>query len=261
MEANRRYGYFDTSNNNVTIQMRRGQNIAGYPIGIVYIEDVFYPMVPGNIVNGYTFPFPVRLKAVEGLDCQNLFDAADGVYEMVLETCKKLEKEGVRAISGACGFFGNYQAKIAEELSVPVALSSLVQLPWIATLLKKDQTIGVLTAQKDSFTAQLLDSCGVCTELKKRLLVKDLGHEDQFSCIPEGRGVFDNGLVQQEVVGKAMEILEEAPNTGAILLECSDMPPYAYAVQAATGVPVFDFTTLIRWLHSAVAQTPYCGFI
>ncbi len=261
MEANRRYGYFDTSNNNVTIQMRRGQNIAGYPIGIVYIEDVFYPMVPGNIVNGYTFPFPVRLKAVEGLDCQNLFDAADGVYEMVLETCKKLEKEGVRAISGACGFFGNYQAKIAEELSVPVALSSLVQLPWIATLLKKDQTIGVLTAQKDSFTDQLLDSCGVCTELKKRLLVKDLGHEDQFSCIPEGRGVFDNGLVQQEVVGKAMEILKEAPNTGAILLECSDMPPYAYAVQAATGVPVFDFTTLIRWLHSAVAQTPYCGFI
>lgn len=261
MEANRRYGYFDTSNNNVTIQMRRGQNIAGYPIGIVYIEDVFYPMVPGNIVNGYTFPFPVRLKAVEGLDCQNLFDAADGVYEMVLETCKKLEKEGVRAISGACGFFGNYQAKIAEELSVPVALSSLVQLPWIATLLKKDQTIGVLTAQKDSFTDQLLDSCGVCTELKKRLLVKDLGHEDQFSCIPEGRGVFDNGLVQQEVVGKAMKILKEAPNTGAILLECSDMPPYAYAVQAATGVPVFDFTTLIRWLHSAVAQTPYCGFI
>ena len=153
------------------------------------------------------------------------------------------------------------QAKIAEELSVPVALSSLVQLPWIATLLKKDQTIGVLTAQKDSFTDQLLDSCGVCTELKKRLLVKDLGHEDQFSCIPEGRGVFDNGLVQQEVVGKAMEILKEAPNTGAILLECSDMPPYAYAVQAATGVPVFDFTTLIRWLHSAVAQTPYCGFI
>lgn len=261
METNRHYGYFDTTNSNVLIQMQRGQNIAGYPIGIVYIEDVFYPMVPGNIVNGYTFPFPVRLKAVKGLDCQNLFDAADGVYEMVLETCRKLEKEGVRAISGACGFFGNYQEKIAEELSIPVALSSLVQLPWIATLLKKDQTIGVLTAQKDSFTDSLLDSCGVSAELKKRLIVKDLGHEEQFSCIPEGRGAFDNGLVQQEVVGKAMEILEEYPNTGAILLECSDMPPYAYAVQAATGVPVFDFTTLIRWLHSAVAQTPYCGFI
>jgi hypothetical protein len=218
-------------------------------------------MLPGNIVNGCTFDFPVRLKAVEGLDCQHLFDAADGVYEMVLETCKKLEREGVRAISGACGFFGNYQSKIAEELSIPVALSSLVQIPWIAALLKKDQTIGILTAQKKSFTDQLLDNCGITDDLKKRLVVKDLGQEDQFSCIIESRGEFDNGIVRQEILGKAMEIMNEAPNTGAILLECSDMPPYAYAVQAATGLPVFDFTTLIKWLNSSVSQKPYLGFI
>jgi hypothetical protein len=107
----------------------------------------------------------------------------------------------------------------------------------------------------------LLDSCGVSEEIKKRLVVKDLGHEKEFSCITEGRGCFDNAIVKKEVVGKALEIIKEAPNTGAILLECSDMPPYAYAVQAATGLPVFDFTTLIRWLHDSVAQTPYRGFI
>lgn len=261
MEANYRYGYITPENDNVIVKMKKGQNIAGFPIGIIYIDDVYYPMVPGNIVNGYTFPFPVRLKAVEGLDCANLFGTSRGVEEKVLEACKKLEQEGVRAISAACGFFGNYQAQIAEQMDLPVALSSLVQLPWIATLLKKDQTIGVLTASKDSFTDKLLDSCGVSEELKKRLVVKDLGHEKEFSCIIEGRGEFDNGAVRREVVGKALEIMEESPQTGAILLECSDMPPYAYAVQAATGLPVFDFTTLIRWLHSAVAQTPYCGFI
>lgn len=261
METNIRYGYMTPETSAVPIKMKTGQNISGYPIGIIYIEDVYYPMVPGNIVNGYTFPFPTRLKAVEGLDCQNLFDAAQGVEEKVFQACKKLEQEGVRAISGACGFFGNYQASMAEKLDIPVALSSLVQIPWIATLLKKDQKIGVLTAQKDSFTDQLLDSCGVTDELKKRLIVKDLGHEKEFSCITEGRGEFDNGVVKQEVVGKAMEILEEDSNVGAILLECSDMPPYAYAVQAATSLPVFDFTTLIRWLHSAVTQTPYYGFI
>ena len=261
MEKKIRYGYLTPANDGVIVQMKKGQNISGFPIGIVYIDDVYYPMMPGNIVNGYTFDFPVRLKAVEGLDCRNLFDAADGVYEKVLETCKKLEREGVRAISGACGFFGNFQAQIAEELRIPVAQSSLVQLPWIAALLKQNQTIGVLTAQKDSFTDPLLNSCGVSDALKKRLIVKDLGHEPEFSCIIEGRGEFDNGIVRQEVVGKALEILQEAPDTGAILLECSDMPPYAYAVQAATGLPVFDFTTLIRWLNSAVTQTPYYGFI
>ncbi len=256
-----RYGYMDKDSDGVIIQMKKGQNIAGFPIGIIYIEDVFYPMLPGNIVNGYTFDFPVRLKAVESLNCPDLFDAASGVREKVLDACLKLQKEGVRAISGACGFFGNYQADMAEELDIPVALSSLVQLPWIATLLKKDQKIGVLTAQKDSFTDALLDSCGVSDTLKERLIVKDLGHEQEFSAITEGRGSFDNAIVKKEVVGKALEIMEEAPETGAILLECSDMPPYAYAVQAATGLPVFDFTTLIRWLHNAVTQTPYGGFI
>ena len=261
METNYRYGYLTPENDDVIVRMKKGQNIAGFPIGIIYIDDVYYPMMPGNIVNGYTFPFPVRYKAVEGLDCPNLFDTAEGVGEKILLACKKLEKEGVRAISAACGFFGNYQADMAEQLSIPVALSSLVQLPWIATLLKKNQTIGVLTASKESFSDKLLDSCGVNKELKQRLIVKDLGHEKEFSCIIEGRGEFHNGIVCQEVVGKAIEIVEKYPQTGAILLECSDMPPYAYAVQAATGLPVFDFTTLIRWLHSSVAQTPYRGFI
>ena len=261
MEENIRYGYLTPGSDNVIVKMKKGQNISGFPIGIIYIDDVYYPMLPGNIVNGYTFDFPVRLMPVKGLDCPNLFNTADDVYDKILTACETLQKEGVRAISAACGFFGNYQSVIAEKMDVPVALSSLVQLPWIATLLKKNQTIGVLTADKSSFTDKLLDSCGVSDDLKKRLIVKDLRHEKEFSCIVEGRGEFDNALVKQEVVKKAKEILSEYPNTGAILLECSDMPPYAYAVQEAVKLPVFDFTTLIRWLNSAVTQSPYCGFI
>lgn len=261
MNHNIRYGYLAPNSDTGIVKMRKGQNISGFPIGIIYIDDVYYPMLPGNIVNGYTFQFPVRLMPVAGLDCESLFTTAERVDEKILAACKKLEREGVRAISAACGFFGNYQAQMSEALDIPVALSSLVQLPWIATLLKKNQKIGILTADKSSFSDKLLDSCGISDELKKRLIVKDLRHEKEFSCILEGRGEFDNSIVKQEVVGKALEILKECPDTGAILLECSDMPPYAYAVQEAVQLPVFDFTTLIRWLHSAVTQTPYDGFI
>lgn len=261
MDNNIRYGCFAPGMDGGMVKMKEGQNISGFPIGIIYIDDVYYPMVPGNIVNGYTFNFPVRLMPVEGLNCKNLFTTAEHVDEKILAACEKLKKEGIRAISAACGFFGNYQSQMAEALDIPVALSSLVQLPWIATLLKKNQKIGVLTADKSSFSDKLLNSCGVSDDIKKRLVVKDLRHEKEFSCILEGRGEFDNSVVKQEVVGKALEIIKEYPDTGAILLECSDMPPYAYAVQAAVKLPVFDFTTLIRWLHSAVTQTPYYGFI
>ena len=95
----------------------------------------------------------------------------------------------------------------------------------------------------------------------KKLVIGGLGTEPEFSCILEGRGEFDNEEVERELVGKALELTKNEPSIGAILLECSDMPPYASAIQAATGLPVFDFTTLIRWLHNAVAQTPYRGFI
>lgn len=259
MIANNRYGYLTPSNNQVTIQMKKGQNIAGYPIGILYIEDVWYPMLPGNIVNGYTFDFPVRLKAVKGLDVESLFQTKEHVLEAVLEAGNELVKEGVRAISGACGFFGNYQQELAKHFDVPVAMSSLLQIPWILTLLKPGQKIGVLTADQSSLSDKLLEACGVMD--KSRLIIKDLRNEPEFSCILEGRGFFDNGIVEQEVVGKALEIMREAQDLGAILLECSDMPPYAYAVQSATGLPVFDFTTLIRWLNHGVTQKPYYGFI
>lgn len=261
MEQYERYGYLTDQNNHVKIQMKKGQNIAGYPIGIIYIDDVWYPMVPGNIVNGYTFPFPVRLKAVKGLDVPNLFQCGEHVYDQIMEACLELKKEGVRAISAACGFFGNYQARVAEELDIPVAISSIVQIPWINTLLKKDQKIGVLTADLSSLSDSLLESCGVSMELKKKLVIKDLRHAPEFNCVVEGRGEFDNAVAEQEVVGKALEIVAEHPETGAILLECSDMPPYAAAIQAATGLPVFDFTTLIRYLYTAVCQKPYQGFI
>lgn len=93
------------------------------------------------------------------------------------------------------------------------------------------------------------------------LVVADLRHGEQFSAIMEDRGSFDNAGTMNEVVSAAVKLVEENPDIGAILLECSDMPPYAYAVQAATGRPVFDFITLIYWLQRGVMQRPYSGWI
>ena len=255
----RQYGYFTPYQDNQKVKMLPAQNISGFPIGILYIEDVWYPMVPGNVVNGYTFDFPVRLKAVKGLNVPDLFSMAPCAKEKILNAAKELRMEGVRAISGACGFFGNYQDVLAETLDIPVAVSSLVQIPWILPLLKKEQKIGILTADKSSFTRHLLSSCGGMDD--SRIVVGDLRHGEEFSCILEGRGEFDNKKVKEEVVDAAKNLIEEDRSIGAILLECSDMPPYAYAVQEAVKLPVFDFTTLIRWLYNATAQKPYCGFI
>lgn len=261
MKENVRYGYLNYANNDVFVQMKKGQNIAGYPIGIIYIEDVFYPLMPGNVVNASTFAFPVRMIPVRNLNADKLFACEDDVQSAIEEACITLQKEGVRAISGACGFFGNYQKSIAELCDVPVALSSLVQIPWVLSLLKPSQKIGVLTADESAITDRLFDNCGVTEGMQGRLIIKDLAKSENFSCVIRNWGSWDNAKAREDIVRRAAELVQENDDIGAILLECSDMPPYAYAVQEAVGLPVFDFITLIKWLHSSVTQKPYDGFI
>lgn len=261
MDKSIRYGFLNSQNDGIHIKMKKNQNIAGYPIGIVYIEDVYYPIVPGNVVNASTYPFPVRMLPVKNINCDELFACDDKVGGLIKEACEQLVKEGVRAISGACGFFGNYQKEMSELFDVPVALSSLVQVPWIFTMLKPSQKLAILTADEKSITKRLLDNCGISDEMLKRIVIKDLASSENFSCVIKNWGEWDNDLARKDVVGKAIEATTENNDIGAILLECSDMPPYAASIQAEVGLPVFDFITLIKWMHSAVSQKPYDGFI
>lgn len=48
-------------------------------------------------------------------------------------------------------------------------------------------------------------------------------------------------------------------DVGAIVFECTNMAPYAHAVQAAVGLPIFDIQTLIRTMYDALHQPVYEG--
>lgn len=255
---NRRYGLLGPGTDDARIRVGPAQNLGGFPVGIVFIEDVHYPYLPGNVCNGWTYDFPVRMQAVEGLTVAELFAAGPELAGRIVDAATTLQRQGARVIVGGCGFFGTYQREVADALDVPVGLSSLLQVPWVGALLKSHERIGVLTASAGDLTPALLAACGVADP--GRLVVRDLGSGPEFSAIIEGRGEFDNAVVRAEVVAAARDLVQEG-DIGAIILECSDMPPYAADVQAATGLPVFDFVTLIRWLASAVSQRPYTGFL
>lgn len=256
----REFGYIPPSEQDSQwIYMKKGQNIAGYAIGILYLDKVWYPLMPGNVVNACTYPFPVRLKAVPNLDTPKLHSGDISNYKSILNAAKELEIEGVRAISSACGFFGHFHRQLADDMDIPVCLSSLVQIPWIRSSLKTNSKIGILTANASAITDKLLQSCGI--DRRDDLVIRDLRYEKHFSAIMEDRGSFDNAAVRREVVTAAKELVENNRDIRAILLECSDTPPYASAVQKAVGLPVFDFVTMIKWLYNATAQKPYDGII
>jgi Asp/Glu/hydantoin racemase len=234
------------------------QRIQGCAIGIVLL-DLWYPVVPGNVANASTFDFPVMYKILKGTTVSRIFGADPAILELLLEAGKQLEEQGVRAIIGACGFFGNFQKEAAARLNVPVYLSSLLQIPIVRRGLKPSQKVGVITASAASLTPKLLSQNGV--DDLSDIVITGAQDLSEFQQILKTAGSFNSKKIEQQLVGLAKQFVSGNPDIGAILLECSDMPPYAWAIQNAVRLPVFDFITLINWVHSAMVRCPFAGFM
>ena len=229
--------------------------VSGHSIGIIAV-DLKYPKLPGNVVNATTYNFPVLYKKVE-FKIEQLFEGEPALKETIINAAKELEKDGVRAVVGACGFFANFQHDVADALNIPAFLSSMVQLPMIKTGLKRGKKIGIITASGENITEKMLRDMGVGPE---DVYVEDVGGLEGFKTIRWEYDYLDNESVAATVVGAAEKLVREHDDVGAILLECSDIPPYAYMVQEAVNLPVFDFITMINWAHHATTQKPYYGY-
>lgn len=252
------YG-FVTSNDDAKINIKKGQYVSGFSVGILCLDECWYPVIPGNVANLSTYDFPVLTKVVPNCTQKRIHVGDPTLVNDIIASAIQLEREGAKAICGACGFFGNYQKEIAEAVNIPVFLSSLVQVPWIETGLKSNQKIGILTADKKGITKNLLFNCNVVNY--DNIVIKDLRELTELSGIVDSRGNFDNETMKEEIIQATIELLAENTDLGAILLECSDLPPYASLIQHTAGLPVFDFITMIKWVHMATAQKPYTGFV
>ena len=69
--------------------------------------------------------------------------------EPITEAAQDLEREGVDAIIGNCGFMALFQKVLQECVKVPVFTSSLLLVPLIARSLPKGRRVGILTFRKD----------------------------------------------------------------------------------------------------------------
>lgn len=228
---------------------------SGQAIGIIAV-DLVYPKLPGNVVNATTFDFPVLYKKVE-FDIELLFEGASELEGIVIEAARELEAEGVRAIVGACGYFAHFQEQVSRAVNVPVFLSSLCQLPIIKLGLKEDQKVAVFAASAGNLDEKILSGVGASLH---DVVIQDVGSMESFAAIRFGKTELDNAQLTKDLAACAKELIEGRNDIGAILLECSDLPPYAYAIQGSTGLPVFDFITLINWVYSSVVQKPYFGY-
>lgn len=237
---------------------RKSQSWYGESIGIL-ILDATYPCIPGNVGNASTFPFPVRYQEVSGASIDRLLNQRDpSLLEPFINAAKKLESRGVKAITGACGFMAQFQTQVRAAVNIPVFLTSLLQVPFIFQI--TGRPVGIITANSACLTPAHFKGAGIPDGLP--LIVAGMEGQIEFrGAVLEEKGTLDSDKIEQEVVQVASDLVAGNPDMGAILLECSDLPPYAKAVQQAVNLPVYDFFTMIQYVHTTHVRLPFFGFM
>lgn len=236
------------------------QSWCGESIGIL-ILDAAYPCIPGNVGNASTFDFPVRYKVVKNASIDRLLNQRDSsLLDPFIEAARELQDEGVKAVTGACGFMALFQRQVADALDVPVFLSSLLQVPFIYQMLPRGRKIGIISADSSALTLEHFSSVGITLDIP--LILGGMENQKEFrEAVLLEKGTLDSDQIEREVVGVAEEMVSRDPDIAVIVLECSDLPPYAAAVQAAVNRPVFDFITMIQYVHTSLVRRPFQGFM
>jgi hypothetical protein len=222
----------------------RPQGASGL-LGVLML-DTRFPRLVGDIGNPATFDFPLRYAVVAGASPRRVVRERDAslLAPFIAAARRLVDEQGAAAITTSCGFLVLWQRELQAALPVPVFTSSLLLLPGLANA-------GVVTVSGAALTADHLSAAGAAVDTPvegldpgcalQRTLLDDL---------PE----LDAADAEREVVAAALRLLRRSPALRHIVLECTNLPPYADAVRRATGREVHDITTLIAQRFVAQGQ-------
>lgn len=228
---------------------RGGKALYGASIGILMLEARF-PRIPGDMGNALTWPFPVHYRVVRGASPDRVVRRrAEGLLEDFIAAARKLVADGVDGITTNCGFLSLFQDELAAAAGVPVATSSLMQAPMIQAMLPPDRRVGILTISAATLTAEHLGKAGVPEGTP---VVGTDGGREFSRVILNNEESMHVEAARQDLIDASRELADANPDLGAILLECTNMVPYAADVGRATGLPVFSIYNFICWFQSAL---------
>jgi Asp/Glu/hydantoin racemase len=225
-------------------------------IGILMLETRF-PRIPGDVGNARTWPFPVRYRVVPGATPEAVVRGdPTTLMKAFVEAGQALIDQGCDGIATTCGFLVPLQDRLAAALGVPVATSSLMQVPAVQATLPAGRRVGILTIAADSLTAGHLGAAGVAVGTP----VVGTAPEGAFAATFLGdRPTIDVSACRADMLEAADRLSATVPDLGAIVLECTNMAPYAAAIRRRTGLPVYSIYSFMLWFQAGLAPRRFAA--
>ncbi len=226
-----------------------GKTVYGATVGILMLETRF-PRIPGDMGNALTWPFPVQYRVVRGAT-PDLVVRKDprAVLDRFIDAGRDLMASGCDGITTNCGFLALVQDELRDALGVPVATSSLMQVPMVQALLPPGQITAILTISKETLTGAHLHAAGVPADTP--IFGTDGGRAFTRDILGDAEEI-DFDACRLDLLDAADEIMTTRSETGAIVLECTNMVPYAADIRRVTGVPVYSIYSMISWFQAGL---------
>ncbi len=217
------------------------------PMGLRQLETLV-----GNSTNPASYDYPVRFHPVRGANVHTILENPDpGVLRTMIADAQTMAAQGVKAITTSCGFNAIFQQPLAEAVSVPVFTSSLLQVPLVQRIHGPASEICIVTANAGALRPAHFSSSGITSTSGLHTVGLEQCQEwNRMFAEPDAE--IDLAAIEQEVVGTALRALEQHPGIRAFVLECTDLPPYSAAIRRHSGLPVFDFISMVNYLHSSL---------
>jgi hypothetical protein len=217
----------------------------GSPKGLEQLESL-----PGNSTHPSTYPFPVLFIRVAGANYQSVIVSPDNrLVGAMIEASESMIDQGVKAIITSCGFNAIFQKELADAIKVPVYTSALLQIPLIRSSLGR-QKLQVITASKQDLKPEHFHAIGVMDMHGIEIYgMEEMPEWSKISRSPNEP--ISLKKVGNEVVSVAAVAKQAHPDLGAILLECTDLPPFANAVRKAVNLQVYDLLTMVALIHKS----------
>ncbi len=231
-----------------------GKTIYGARVGILML-DTRWPRGPGDTGNAATWPFPVLYKVVRGATAKVVIhEKGKGLNQAFLDAADELVRDGADGIATTGGFLSIFQKELADHCNVPVASSSLMQIPLAQNLLPTGKRVGVITIQGERLGPDHLIAAGapgdtpvVGTEKGQELTRVLLGDQMEL----------DYGLAEEDMLAAGEELMSKHSDIGAIVFECHNMAPFSRVIATAFNVPVYDVYTFVTWFHAGIAPRDF----
>ena len=237
--------------------IKGGYTNYGQDIGILMMHTVF-PRLIGDIGNARTFSIPVRYCIVD-VDPLNMTEknADERLLQPFIRAAQQLEAEGCKAITTSCGFLGSFQQQLADAVSRPVFTSTLLLVPMIRTMLNRNRSIGILTECADMMTEIHFNQAGWSSK-DIPVHVSGLSPDSAFSQLIIGDNLEGNWEQMAECIQEMTQRhMEQHPDTGALLLECTNYAPFTKMIQDIAQVPVFSINQLVEYIDACVNAPNY----